>query len=56
MEELFTPNETIEHFIERRAIKRSEIGVTPHVIISWGHRVIMQLAEMINARRSDHWL
>jgi hypothetical protein len=44
MEELFTPRATIEHFVERKGISIEDIGVAPSVIVSWGHRVIEQMA------------
>ncbi len=56
MEELVTPRVTIEHFIARRGISVEDIGVAPFVIVSWGHRVIEQMAERIGARRSENWL
>ncbi|MGB3712981.1 MAG: nucleoside phosphorylase [Candidatus Promineifilaceae bacterium] len=56
MDELFTPRATIEHFVERRGIRVEDIGVAPFVIVSWGHRVIEQMATRIGARRSENWL
>jgi len=55
MDELYTPQNTIEHFIQQRGIKVEDIGVAPHVIISWGRRIIEQLAQRIDAHRSEHW-
>jgi uridine phosphorylase len=56
MEALFTPQTTIDHFTQQRGIEVRDIGIAPHVIISWGRRVIEQLAQSIDARRSEHWL
>jgi uridine phosphorylase len=56
MEELITPAMSIENFIDRRGITVDDIGVAPTVIVSWGHRVIEEMAAKIEARPSDHWL
>lgn len=56
MDELFTPQTTIAHFIERRRIRVKDIGLAPYDIVSPGHRIIDQLAVTLSARRSDNWL
>jgi uridine phosphorylase len=56
MEELFTPQESIQHFVQQRGISVEDIGVAPHVVISWGRRMIEEMAAAIEAKKSEHWL
>lgn len=56
MEELFTPQESIQHFVQLRGISVEDIGVAPHVVISWGRRMIEEMAAAIEAKKSEHWL
>jgi uridine phosphorylase len=56
MEERFTPQESIEHFIRLGGISVEDIGVTSHVVISWGRVMIEEMAAAIDAKKSEHWL
>ena len=55
MDELFTPQMTIERYASRQGIKVAEIGVAPTVVISWGRDVIQSVAEAISATPCEHW-
>jgi uridine phosphorylase len=56
MDELFTPQDTIDHYIQQRGITVNDIGVAPTVIISWGRLMVEQLAGEIDARVPNHWM
>ena len=56
MEERFTPEMVINHYITNHNITIDDIGVAPVVVASWGRQVIHSMAEKFGAEPSPHWM
>ena len=56
MEERFTPEMVINHYVTNRGITVEDIGVAPVVVASWGQEVIQTMARRFGAKSSLHWL
>ncbi len=56
MDELIQPQMVIDRYVSGRGITVGDIGVAPTVVISWGYRIVQDLAEEIGARPSENWL
>lgn len=56
MDELVTPQNTINYHTKRLGISVAEIGVAPIVVISWGDLVIRSMANKTGAQHNRYWL
>ena len=52
MEERFSPEMVINHYITNNNITIDDIGVAPIVVASWGRQVIHSMAEKFGAEPS----
>ena len=56
MEERFTPQMSVEHYIAQRGITLADLAVAPTVVVSWARKVVDRLVDRFEARVCSHWI